>query len=164
MDASRTIRHWGSYFRKSDGQRLTRLWCFPCQKSFSAASTSPLAGQKKRKLNRIVTKLLTACVSQREAARVLGINVKTVVRKFRFAGKTALDILNEENLKHPKAREVEFDDLETFEHTKLKPLSVPVMVEFKSRRILAFEVCQMPAKGKLALFTLARCFGPISTG
>ena len=48
------------------------------------------------------------------------------------------------------AAEVEFDDLETFEHTKCKPLSVTLMVEYKTRRILGFEVSQMPAKGRIA--------------
>ncbi|WP_235044581.1 hypothetical protein [Pseudobdellovibrio exovorus] len=62
----------------------------------------------------------------------------------------ALDKLKEWNRKLPKCQEVEFDDLETFEHTKLKPLSVTLMVEFKSRRILGFRVASMPAKGLLA--------------
>ncbi len=45
---------------------------------------------------------------------------------------------------------MEFDDLETFEHTKCKPLSVTLAVESKTRRVLGFEVSIMPAKGKLA--------------
>ncbi len=55
--------------------------------------------------------------------------------------------------------EVEFDDLETFEHTKCKPLSVSLFVEYKTRRILDFEVSQMPAKGKLAEFSRKK-YGP----
>ncbi len=50
-----------------------------------------------------------------------------------------------------KVYEMQFDDLETFEHTKLKPLSVTLAVEKNSRIILGFEVSQMPAKGVLAL-------------
>jgi len=45
---------------------------------------------------------------------------------------------------------IEFDDLETFEHTKCKPISVALAVEYKTRRVLAFEVARMPAKGLLA--------------
>ncbi|WP_413582074.1 transposase [Bdellovibrio sp. HCB288] len=118
--------------------------------SFSAATKNRLNGQKKRHLNTDVRKLMTGLVSQREAARILGINRKTVVRKFRFLAETAKSELHEQNKKLPPAVEVEFDDLETFEHTKYKPLSVTLMVEFKTRRILGFEVAQMPAKGKLA--------------
>ena len=46
--------------------------------------------------------------------------------------------------------------LETFEHTRLKPLSVPLVVEDKSRLILAAGVAQMPAKGLLAQRSLKK--------
>ena len=92
---------------------------------------------------------MTAGVSQREAARVLKINRTTVVRKFRHQMKNAKDELQLWNQKFAPAVEVEFDDLETFEHTKCKPLSVTLVVEYKTRRILGFEVSQMPAKGRL---------------
>ena len=158
-NASRTIRKIGTYYRKSDGQRLTRLWCFKCQKSFSAATTSPLKGQKKRHLNKTICDLLTGGVSQREAARILKINPKTVVRKFRYAISTAKEELKIWNQRFPQCLEVEFDDLETFEHTKCKPLSVTLMVEFSTRRILGFEVAQMSAKGKLAAIARKK-YGP----
>jgi len=54
-----------------------------------------------------------------------------------------------ENLRR-RARLIQFDDLETFEQTKCKPLSVTLAVEEGTRRILGVEVSQMPAKGKLA--------------
>lgn len=44
----------------------------------------------------------------------------------------------------------EFDDLETFEHSKCKPLSVIQAVDSRTRRILGFRVASMPAKGLLA--------------
>jgi hypothetical protein len=45
---------------------------------------------------------------------------------------------------------MQFDDLETFEHTNCKPVSVLVAVEFKSRWLLGFRCAEMPAKGPLA--------------
>lgn len=87
-------------------------------------------------------------MSQREVARVLLINRKTVVRKLLYWEKIGDNSLLQKS--EVKATEVQFDDLETFEHTKCKPLSVTLMVEAKSRRILGFEVSQMPCKGKLA--------------
>ncbi|QLY26947.1 IS1 family transposase [Bdellovibrio sp. KM01] len=152
-NAARTIRKIGTYYRKSDGQYLSRLWCFRCGKSFSAATSSRAKGQKKRHLNTLIKDLLTGEMSQREIARVLKINRKTVVRKFRFAAATAKQELRAWNKKFPKSAEVEFDDLETFEHTKCKPLSVTLMVEYKTRRILGFEVAQMPAKGLIAAYS-----------
>lgn len=45
---------------------------------------------------------------------------------------------------------VQFDELETFEHSKCKPLSVAMAVDKDSRMILGFDVSQMPCKGRLA--------------
>ena len=45
---------------------------------------------------------------------------------------------------------IQFDDLETAEHTKCKPLSVTLAVEPESRKVLNFKVSRMPAKGLLA--------------
>jgi hypothetical protein len=47
-------------------------------------------------------------------------------------------------------QEIQFDDLETIEHTKCKPLSVTLAVEKGTRKFLGFRVSQMPAKGHLA--------------
>jgi hypothetical protein len=63
-----------------------------------------------------------------------------------FHAKIALSI---HNLSRPLARIIQFDDLETFEHTKYKPVSVTLAVEETTRRILAVAVSQMPAKGRL---------------
>lgn len=153
------MKRLGSYYRKSDGQRLTRFWCFHCRRSFSAATLSPKRWHKKRHLRHTIIKLLVGGMSQREVARVLNINRKTVVRQFRFSLATAKEELKRWNQTFPKCTEVEFDDLETFEHTKCKPLSVTLMVEYKTRRILGFEVSQMPAKGPLAKISRKK-YGP----
>jgi hypothetical protein len=42
---------------------------------------------------------------------------------------------------------VQFDDLETSEHTKLKPLSVALAVDPDTRKILGIQVSRMPARG-----------------
>lgn len=156
---TRKIKKLSSYFRKSDGQRLSRFWCSSCKKSFSAASLSPKKGHKKRHLRATIVKLLVGGMSQRETARTLGINRKTVVRQFRFSFTQARAEFNQLNQNQVKALEVEFDDLETFEHTKCKPLSVTLMVEYKTRRILGFKVSQMPAKGHLAQISRKK-YGP----
>lgn len=155
-DGSRTVHRLGRFYRKSDGQWISRFWCVACGKSFSSATLNHNRWQKKRHLNERVRRLLCAGVSQREAARVLKINPKTVVRKFRLVSKRAHAELRAWNERFAPCVEVEFDDLETFEHTKCKPLSVTLMVEYKTRRILGFQVSQMPAKGHLAAISLRK--------
>jgi hypothetical protein len=92
-------------------------------------------------------------VSQRRLARVLHLNRKTVVRKIRY-------LAEEERSKHQSfldshyrsnpLSQIQFDDLETSEHTKCKPLSVTLAVDPKTRKILKYQVASMPAKGLLA--------------
>lgn len=156
---SRTLCRNGKFWRKSDGHWISRFWCPECRKSFSYATFSPAYRQKKRHKNEPIRKQLCAGVSQREAARILKINRKTVVRKFLFLAERETRNLVLWNQKHAPAIEVEFDDLETFEHTKCKPLSVTLMVQYKTRRILGFQVSQMPAKGKLARISRKK-YGP----
>jgi hypothetical protein len=92
---------------------------------------------------------LASGVSQRRLAYLLRLNRKTIKRKFIFLGIQAKTLLHQHNLALPKAIVMEFDDLETFEHSKCKPLSVTLAVEGKTRRILGFAVSRMPAKGLL---------------
>ena len=95
-------------------------------------------------------KLFVSGVSQRRAAKILGLSRTTVVRKLLFLAGQAEFALQDFNLQKEPATIVEFDDMETFEHTKLKPLSITLAVESETRRILGFEVSSMPAKGLLA--------------
>lgn len=151
----------GRYFRSSDGQWIQRYLCRSCLRTFSSATSLPVYRQKKRKLNSVLDRLFSSCVSQRRAARLLGISRTTVVRKFRFLAAQA-SLEHERWLKELSSaplREVQFDDLETSEHTKCKPLSVTLAVEPKSRKILGFQVSSMPAKGHLAPIAFQK-YGP----
>jgi len=56
----------------------------------------------------------------RRAAKLLKVNRTTVTRKLIFLGKRSQLKLTALNLNHPPVEIMEFDDLETFEHTKFK--------------------------------------------
>ncbi|MBX2987215.1 MAG: IS1 family transposase [Bdellovibrionaceae bacterium] len=140
----------GLYTRSSDKKTIQRFLCRSCKKSFSSATFEPCFRQKRRDINPHLFRLLTGGFSQRRSALDLQINRKTVVRKFIFLGLWAAKLSSALNQNHPPAETIEFDDLETSEHTKCKPLSVTLAVEFHSRRILGFRVAQMPAKGLLS--------------
>ena len=87
----------------------------------------------------------------RRVAINLGISRTTVTRKLQFLGKQAL-IKHEKEIKNQKVtcKTIQFDELQTIEHTKCKPLSVAVAVEEGSRKICGFTVSSMPATGHLA--------------
>lgn len=67
-----------------------------------------------------------------------------------FLGAMAQEKIPVLNQERPITETLEFDDLETSEHTKLKPLSVTLAVEAETRFIRGFKVSRMPAKGLLA--------------
>jgi transposase-like protein len=141
----------GTYYRKSDYKHIKRYRCKLCKKRFSQASFCPEYGQKKRQLNSMISTLLSSNMSQRRIAKVLKINVKTVARKLIFLGKKCKSI-HFQSLKDldRKFEFLQFDDLETIEHTKCKPLSVSMIVEDKTRKIINFKVSKIPSKGLLA--------------
>jgi hypothetical protein len=94
--------------------------------------------------------LLSNNVSQSGAARILRINHKTVARKLRFLGATCQEMNPDHVKNYAEATTIQFDELHTIEHTKLKPLSVAVAVSKNDRKILGFQVSRMPATGHLA--------------
>jgi transposase-like protein len=140
----------GKFYRRSTDSRVQRYRCKTCGKDYSDAIFEGCYRQKKRHLNAIVVSLLAHVNSQREVARMLKINFKTVVQKFRYQALDAEWEFNSQNAAKPVAPVVEFDDLETFEHSKHKPLSVALAVEGKTRRILAVDVAIMSSQGRLA--------------
>ena len=113
----------------------------------------PFYFQKKRRITRGVYLLLNSGVSQRRAAMLLGVNPKTVVRRLRLIAdleRTRHKEWLRQTYSNSKLEVIQFDDLETAEHTKCKPLSVSLAVDPKTRKILSFQVSRMPAKGPLA--------------
>ena len=156
---NRTTVRMGFFVRKSDRKRIQRFKCLVCLKSFSKASSDPCFRQKKRHFNQAIFKLFASNHSQRRMAYTLQLNRKTIKRKFLFLGLQAQNQLRTFNRCFLKAEVIEFDDLETFEHTKCKPLSVTMAIEEKTRRILGFSVSSMPAKGRLAKMAFKK-YGP----
>jgi transposase-like protein len=156
LTASRKLVRAGFFKRRSDSKWIQRFKCTSCARFCSTATFHSCFRQKKRTVNRKIFVQLASSNSQRRIAKELRLSRTTVYRKFRFLAENALIKLDQENKKLPKSQIVEFDDLETFEHTICKPLSVTLAVEHKSRRILAFQTSSMPAKGKLASIALKK--------
>lgn len=140
----------GYFKRKSDNRRIRRYRCLRCLKYFSLASQHPCFGQNKRQLNEKIRVLYCSGVSLRRIAKILRISRTTVARKIRFLGKLARVKNLRVNFSHLSSESIQFDEMETFEHSKLKPLSIPIAVDKSTRRILGFRVAVMPAKGHLA--------------
>ena len=91
----------------------------------------------------------------RRIARILGIHRITVARKRRFLSEQARLDQSEflEQFSSKPIGCVQLDEMETFEHSKCKPLSIALLVSDEPKRervILGTRVSVMPAKGPLA--------------
>lgn len=147
---STRISKSGFYHRPSDGRDVQRFQCKDCGKRFSTATGTPACGQNKRRLNFQIQELLCSTMSQNRMAKILNTTRKTVVRKLIFLAKVC-EVKNATHLALQAAHSrIQFDELETIEHTKCKPLSVALAVDANTRMILGFEVSVMPASGRLA--------------
>jgi transposase-like protein len=142
----------GSYKRANDSRRIQRYKCKNCVKYFSTETFSLANGQKKRRVNNPLFKLLASGVSMRRCAKLLNIHRKTVARKLVYLSLKAEQEQEKllTSLEGSPISHMQFDDLITTEHTKLKPLSVTLAVDAQKRTILGVEVSQIPSFGLLA--------------
>lgn len=155
---SKLIVRNGHYKRKSDGRKIEKFFCRMCGNYFSKATFSDQYNQKVRRINYSLNRLLVSGVSQRRAAKLLLVSRSTVERRFRFLAEKSRreHFLFIQRYRTNPLDAVQFDDLETSIHTKCKPASVALAVEPNSRKILDFQVSEMPAKGHLVKIAKAK--------
>jgi hypothetical protein len=141
---------FGHYVRKDDAQTIQRYRCMACLKCHSSATHTPTYRQKRRRLNRLVEMDIASSTSQRRIAIKHKCDRKTVARKIVFLAEQARIKTAEWMQRQPLFDHVQWDELITFEHTRLKPVSVAVMSSVQHRCIIGFGVAQIPATGVIA--------------
>ena len=149
---SNNIIKFGNYYRKCDSTYIQKYKCKDCKKIFSKSTNSLNYKHKNRRSIHMIRHLLCSGVSMRRIAKILKIHRITVKRKLEYLNLKAeynQKIFLKKISKTP-VEEVQLDDLITIEHTKLKPLSVTVAVNKKTREFLGVEVSRIPAFGHLA--------------
>jgi transposase-like protein len=152
-----TDRRWiaqhGFYRRRCDSKLIQRFRCTSCGKTFSNQTFNLTFRQHKPRVNQMVRKVLCSKMSFRRAAKVLQLNRKTVVRKFKYLAEVARLNQKRRLAKLDGVDLIQLDEMETFEHSKCKPLSVALAVVPGTRIILGARASEMPAKGPLAEFS-----------
>ena len=138
----------GKYRRKT-GKVVQRFKCQSCKKGFSEQTFNYNYRFKKPHLDLIVFRLLCISTSQRKTALALGINPKTVDLRVKRFGQACIKNL-EYMRKCLAPQKVAFDEMESFEHSKCKPVTLPIAVDMQSRKILAIASGNIAAKGHLA--------------
>jgi transposase-like protein len=155
---TKLIQKDGYYFRQDDSRKIQRFKFTHCRKKFSNSTHTLEWRQKKRRVNIDLYKVLASGVSLRRSALIINIHRTTVDRKLRYLAQKSR-LMHERLLNRialDKTTHLQFDDLITLEHTKLKPLSVTMAVDAKRRFILGLKVSQIPAFGPLAALSRQR--------
>ncbi len=142
---------FGRYLRREDVQTIQRYRCNQCGKCHSSATHAPTYRQKRRRLNRLVAMDIASSTAQRRIAIKHGCHRTTVARKIEYLAERA-KLKTAAWLKQlGPVDQVQWDELITYEHSRLKPLSVAVMSCVRTRAILGFGVAQVPAAGQIAI-------------
>ncbi|MFA7613166.1 MAG: hypothetical protein WCY48_02950, partial [Candidatus Caldatribacteriota bacterium] len=131
------VRKNGRFYRRCESRYIARFICLHCRKSFSHATGTLEYRQKKRRENSILRNLLASGISLRRSAFILGVSRTTIDRKVVYLAKKAR--LSQQEFLNSimgTVTDMQFDDLITTEHTKLKPLTVSLAVDKKRRFIL----------------------------
>jgi len=139
--------------RSNNYQPILRHYCKDCKHTFSRQSfgLSETYRQKKPYLNQEILKWYSSNATQRRMAIVMGVNRKTIIRKFLFMAWSAWKE-HERRIKTGEFKTgfVQFDEMDTFEHTRLKPLSIALAVRVKTGEIIEAQVAEMNCHGKAA--------------
>ena len=141
----------GFFKRARDRKKIQRFICLDCKKSFSNAANSIFYRSRKPFVFQKLYWLLSNNSTLRRSALSISVSRPTIRRYFLMLGSHCMKELNREISQHTNSiKQIQFDDIETFEHSKMKPLSITLAVENKSRFILGFSVSEIPARGRFA--------------
>ncbi len=137
-------RRRGFFRRKLDGRLVQRFQCLGCYRRFSTQTFRLDYRLKKPALTARVFEHLVAKTTLRQAARALETTRRTVEHRLLLLGRHCEEF-HLERLRRARTRgglrgSFSLDELETYEtHRKLKPVTVPVLIERKTGFVVHSE-------------------------
>ena len=142
----------GFYFVKILRSKKRRYRCKSCHCNFSNQTFHATYYQRRPDLNEKVFHLLVSGNTQARSAEILNCSATTIARKLLWLAQF------KPNYPPTNALHIQIDEMESIEHTKLKPLTIPLCVS-DDYKILGINVGKIPAKGHLADLSRAK-YGP----
>ena len=132
---------------KREAKKIRQYQCKSCNARFSVNSLKDILKQKKPELNQKIMDLYCEGNTLRGIARILKISYDTVTKKWRFmAEKARIKHLTTLEFGEIVTKYIQFDQMETFEHTKEKPLGIALSIRPKTGQILSAKVCRVPIR------------------
>jgi len=155
-------RKRGSYPRKCDGRRVQRFHCIICQKGFSTQSFRLDYRLKLLRIQSQVFKLFCSKVTQRQSARIVEVDRKTIAHRLLLLSTHCRDFHQQQLLRVKQDGGLgnvifQLDEMESFEgDRRICPVTIPVLIERNSYFVIHAESADLPARGHLTPFHKAR--------
>ena len=152
---SENLRKRGSY--KTKKYTVPRYQCKSCGVTYTGRTNSDNYKKKRQNLENQIVEMYCERMSLRGISRVLKLNRETVTNYFLKAARKA----RIENLKGLHNRDfvttyIQFDEMETFEHTKKKPLGVMLFIRAKTGEIISAKVSKSHIRALAVSPTVAK--------
>ena len=144
----------GYYTRKHSKQKVLKYKCTACGKCFSTSTLTRKASApqfKKPELTALIFELYCSRMSMRRIAKVLKCSIGTVQSRVVWLGDRCRKYHDEAiKIGLLKTTHLHFDEMEGYEHTKLKPVSIALGVDGTNGKIIEVKVCEMKMRGPTA--------------
>lgn len=132
-------RH-GSYKPRCRAEPVPRFKCRVCGRGFSRQTFRLDYRDKRPEVNPRLFILLSSGTGLRQAARVVQMGATSLQKKFRKIGRH-MRMLNRNLLPAlPALRTLLLDEMESYEHRSITPLTMPVLIDGRSKFVIAVDV------------------------
>ena len=155
--SQRTFRYHrrGSFRRKCDGKTVPRFSCITCGRRFSAQTFRFDYRWRIPRIHRLLFRMFVSKVTMRQMARILEVKRQTVERRLLAIGRQCEQIhhflLDRHKERGGLKGRFQLDELETYEtDRRLKPVTMPVLIERHSFFVVTGDVAPMAARGQLS--------------
>ena len=135
--SSDKIAYYGKYKRKRSRQLIQRYKCSRCKHTFSDQTLSKTYKQKRPDLNQKILEGLGLGMGIRKLALNLRTTKKTIQRKMIFLADVCEKFQNKYMTEWDVKPQFQFDEMESYEHSRHATLGLPVVVEKKSHFIVS---------------------------
>jgi transposase-like protein len=141
----------GSYRRACDGRRAQRFLCLECRRSFSTQRFRLDFRLQRPRLHLDLWSLFISKVTQRQSARMLCCDRKSIARRLDLLGEHCRAWHRRRLAGRRLAGTFQLDELETFEHSRrLQPVTVPVLIQRGSYLVVDLAVAPLACRGGLS--------------
>jgi transposase-like protein len=127
----------GAYRPKCRSDAIPRFRCKTCRKGFSYQTFRGDYRDHRPECNRRLFWMLISGAGLRQSGRELDLDVHAVQRKFRKMGRLMRRLNRNLLLQLPDDCTYLLDELETFEDISICPVTVPVLIEKRSKLVVA---------------------------